>query len=427
MGQVIQFISKGAPMTNSGPCCFGRIRHGQSSTSKAHTTHKRRDDELLRRENQLWQRMELLLDREAELREQELASANRREAHLQSQVDMLLSILSNNQSDKSLPPGSVGSVSESQGQPPPRIADVLQTMEQSAANLSHGTFTEDYGGTDALSAIDNALHEGPVRQEGPASTPPSQPNTTPPTQPSFAQELKGVVDGVLTGKVDALEDMQWENLRVPKRQGGSQASTGQATGAPSSSSSSPPAPTTPTQPSTASARGGAAPMSIADAMMSAAAAAAEAGDGPVEVEKAPKDGPPPQLNVGDDDIYWVAALHVRFPLHTTACTAPSGSRWCLPPGLRLTGMHVFSRTRLSRSRFTTHLHAPCVRALMSACIQSRTCSCNLPATDSSRAPPIPSMLCLVKLQHTADLAERVPAPQHPTHWLPVHRFLQSHL
>lgn len=334
----------------------------------------------MRRENQLWQRMELLLDREAELREQELASANRREAHLQSQVDMLLSILSNNQSDKSLPPGSVGSVSESQGQPPPRIADVLQTMEQSAANLSHGTFTEDYGGTDALSAIDNALHEGPVRQEGPASFPPSQPNSTPPAQPSFAQELKGVVDGVLTGKVDALEDMQWENLRVPKRQGGSQASTGQATGAPSSPSTSPPAPTTPTQPSTASARGGAAPMSIADAMVSAAAAAAEAGDGPVEVEKAPKDGPPPQLNVGDDDIYWVAALHVRLPLRTAACTAlyrtaagacrppsgsqacmsssgygsvdlgslyvrlplrtatctaPSGSRRCLPPGLRI--------------------------------------------------------------------------------------------
>lgn len=251
--------------------------------------------------------MQMLLDREAELREQEVASANRREAHLQSQVDMLLSILSNNQSEKSLPPGSAGSTSPPADAPPPRIADVLQSMQPTAANLSHGTFAEGFNGDEQVDAIDQALREGPGEgQQFAASKPHPQNSTqvTPQEQPTFAQELQGVVDGVLQGTFDPMKDL--DTLRMPERQGSSE-----------SAADSPTSPTTPAQPSSASARGGAVPASIADAMMSAAAAASQGGadDGPVETEKAPKEGPPPMLNVGDDDIFWVAALHVRHPLN----------------------------------------------------------------------------------------------------------------
>ena len=287
-----------------------------------------REKELSRREDQLWQRMELLLDREAELREQELASANRREAHLQSQVDMLLSILSNNQSEKSLPPGMAGNTT-SQQEPPPRIADVLQTIQSSAANQSRGTFAEYNGDDDTSKMIDEALQEGPAAQAR-AGQPPAVPHfatgsgqATPAEQPSFAEEIQGVVDDVLKGRTDPLEGIDWSEVRVPKRQGSGTAGSAEAPAAspatppssPVEAPSSPVAPGTPGQSSPASARGGAARMSIGDAMMSAATAAAKsgAGDGPVETEKAPKDGPPPLLNIGDDDIYWVAALQVCPP------------------------------------------------------------------------------------------------------------------
>eukprot|EP00892_Ulva_mutabilis_P012576 jgi/Ulvmu1/9691/UM055_0029.1 len=278
---------------------------GSESDGIVDPVHLHREKELSRREDQLWQRMELLLDRESELREQELSSANRREAHLQSQVDMLLSILSNTQSDKTLPPGAAANRSTPQDPPPQRIADVLQTMQETAANQDRGTFVEYHEDSMTNRDIDQVIREGPAGAQR-AAEPPAQlfsSQAAEAERPSFASEIQGVVDDVLKGRSDPLESIDWSDLKVPRRQG---SAAGPDT--PPATAASPTAPQTPAQPSPASARGGAAPMSIADAMVAAAAAAAEAGDGPVETEKAPKDGKPPILNIGDDDIYWTAAL-----------------------------------------------------------------------------------------------------------------------
>ena len=264
-----------------------------------------RESLIANREEKLWTRMEQLLDREAQLRDDEREAARRREMHLQSQVDMLLSVVSQNQTERSLPPSaSPSQLVQSQTGSTPQARD-LGSDQGGAAHQSHGTFdeaNEDPLPSDVRSALD-AVDSASSKASGS------------PEQPAPRSDVQDVINAVLSGNVDPLEDDFFSQYAGEANQpadttsdAASPAPAAQPAAAAASSTAEPP---------TASAQGGAIPPHVAAALDESRDALqtqeqASGKGAPIEHQKADPDGPPPVLNAGDDDIYWVGRLHVRF-------------------------------------------------------------------------------------------------------------------
>lgn len=245
--------------------------------------------------------MEQLLDREAQLRDDEREASRRRELHLQSQVDMLLSVVSQKQTERSLPPSASPSqlLHSRTGSSTPEARD-LDSDQDGPAHQSHGTFDEPDEAAvpadvkSALDELDSASSKG-----------------SSPGQGAPRNDVQEVVNAVLSGNIDPLEDDFF--LRYAE-------GAGQRSDLMSDAASPAPAPPTPTasrpveQP-TASAQGGAVPPHVAAALDESRDALQsqqqESGKAALEHQKAAPGGPPPVLNPGDDDIYWVGQLHVR--------------------------------------------------------------------------------------------------------------------
>jgi hypothetical protein len=242
--------------------------------------------------------MEGLLDREEALRERERRAHLDREAALQSQVEQLLRYISQSQ-----PRPEKGTMLLGTPAPPePTRTPNCQRLEKMAAemaarpsaeNKAHGTF--DYADTRANSASE-----------------------------AVAQAMNFVKEGH-----DVLEDIDLKMPRRRHRRAGHDSDAGSdsyaATPVATTTSPTPSArvaqsvsssPTTAAQRATLSqantqplrAEGG----SSGERPDPAAAASVDVPvyTGPVEVSKAPHNGPPPRLAQGDDDIFWVSALHV---------------------------------------------------------------------------------------------------------------------
>lgn len=252
---------------------------------------------LTQREDKLWNRMEQLLDREAQMREEERRAARSREQHLQSQLDMVLSMVSKQQTDRSLPPSALASqLLESRASTP------QESAHTGPAHQPHGTFDADDSQVDqeVQAALDSVSSTSRSAEPGPAN------------------EVHDVINAVLSNQIDPLKDDDFF------AQYGAPGVADVADDVSDATSPAPPATppaSSPTSASTASANGGAVPPHVVASLGAAqsalqASASGESGAAPLEHQKASPDGPPPVLSVNDDDICWVGRLHVRICLHS---------------------------------------------------------------------------------------------------------------
>ena len=357
------------------------------------------------REDRLLDRMDALLQQQAELRDADHTRSMQREDRLQAQVDTLVRYIAAAPPDTTLPP------------PPPRRQQALGSAQASSA----GSSAQQQGGGAAQAAapacalsagsngppvapppsMQSALSlNGPQHHFGAAQSAASADAPAPAqSRASAADAVLGAMQAVRDGE-DVLADLQpggapvatgapesaeMENVASSSLHDGgatahglgaaeSAAAQAAAAGAPAPSTSvhvdpaldpagglwqMPPGdtaqglsgadagipkspfeqrvaePSPAPQPARATSGVGMAMPATAAAGAAAFAVAQSAEqpkyDGPVEVQKASEDGPPPQLGEGDDDIFWVSTLHVRTRLCCSLagclCSASSWPTW----------------------------------------------------------------------------------------------------
>jgi hypothetical protein len=282
--------------------------------------------------------MEGLLDREEALRERERKSHADREAALQSQVDQLLHYLAQSQLPHPKSPLLLGTIPQSSGVPHPhspnsrRLEQMAADMaaHPSAANEPRGTFDEGDLSSSASEAVLQAMNfvkEGYDILEDMDLTMPSRSRRSvsdgDASSGSDSDSGESATSPVATVGPQSGSALPSLTPKPPSANGVPAGAAPLATSPPPGT----PVPPMPIEPPSASSPqqgtlSQAAVPPLHDARSAerrsnagvpspaASSSDAPAYKGPVEVAKAPHDGPPPRLAKGDDDIFWVSVLHV---------------------------------------------------------------------------------------------------------------------
>lgn len=251
------------------------------------------------RELKLLDRMDSLLAQQAEQRELEHQRHLDREKHLLSQIDMLLHHVGNAHPENALPVRSAQAGRPPGGRtefpsPAPCIAQAVSAIQAGSGSESRGTFDDlepDCAGSEVLQAM-NAVRDGAdVLSNEDLS--------------SFAVPV-GLTRGGDGGSGGKEGDARVASLQPAGPTAAAVAVGGGGGGgaAEHAQASTPSAYAAASTPQAATA-----PVTTSTTPIVGNDAAAE--QIPVEMSKAPPDGPPPLLKQGDDDIFWVSELHVR--------------------------------------------------------------------------------------------------------------------
>jgi hypothetical protein len=226
--------------------------------------------------------MDSLLAHQAEQLELEHKRHLEREQHLLSQINMLLRHIGNAHPEDALPVRSAQAATSPGGRmeetsPGLRIEEAVTAIRAGPGNGSRGTFNKsdaDFASSEVLQAMHAVRDGADVLSDEDLSTF---------TAPIVRTRGGGGSSG---GKGEA--------AAVAAGDGGKEGAAKRA------------------HANNSSASGVASMPQAATAPIGTKPAGNDAAEQiPVEVSKAPPDGPPPLLKQGDDDIFWVSELHVR--------------------------------------------------------------------------------------------------------------------